>query len=99
MLLAGHKHYVISNPLGTAQLMLFHALKLPCNSIRNYTGFAIICSNAFVVLALVCCRLVVPEGYVAQPSTADGGAAPSPHRLALYIYRRPGRESVLQVCW
>jgi hypothetical protein len=45
------------------------------------------------------CRLVVPEGYVAQPSTADGGAAPSPHRLALYIYRRPGRESVLQVRW
>lgn len=45
-----------------------------------------------------CCRrLVVPEGYVALPSTADGGAAPSPHRLALYVYRRPGRESVLQV--
>jgi len=29
-------------------------------------------------------------------STADGGAAPSPHHLALYVYRRPGRESVLQ---
>lgn len=34
---------------------------------------------------------------MALPSTADGGAAPSPHRLALYVYRRPGRESVLQV--
>jgi hypothetical protein len=46
---------------------------------------------------LCLCRLVVPEGYVAVGSTADGGAAPSPHHLALYVYRRPGRESVLQV--
>jgi hypothetical protein len=51
------------------------------------------------VLSVVSCRVVVPEGYVAMPSTADGGAAPSPHRLALHVYRRPGREAVLQVRW
>ena len=52
---------------------------------------------AHLAPCLLLYRLVVPEGYVAVGSTADGGAAPSPHHLALYVYRRPGRESVLQV--
>jgi hypothetical protein len=42
-------------------------------------------------------RLVLPPGYVALPSTSDGGAAPSPHHLGLHIYRRVGKEDVLQV--
>lgn len=75
------------------------ALYCKYNNPKLKTDNAAPCCLCYACCAMLCCRLVVPEGYVAVGSTADGGAAPSPHRLALHIYRRPGRESVLQVGW
>jgi hypothetical protein len=63
----------------------------------------IICMHA-IYLQLTCtqcacvCRFRVPEGFGRPlPSVADGGAAPTPHHLALRIWKRKESGAVLQV--
>jgi hypothetical protein len=54
--------------------------------------------NNITDVYLVHCRFRVPEGTGRPlPSVADGGAAPTPHHLALRIWKRKESGAVLEV--
>lgn len=58
--------------------------------------FALWEAKTFLAMVLRVFKLRVPDGYVALPSTTEGGAAPSPHQLALYCWTRKDGEQHLQ---
>lgn len=59
--------------------------------------FALWEGKLFLCMVLRCFKFRVPEGFARPlPSTADGGAAPTPHHLALRIWKRKESGAVLE---